>query len=213
MSEERAAVKQGVGLIPQVYFDIIARVVPGTILIGSICLAALGPADSWSRLQDWLGKSSGVSVSALAALILLASYTLAILLWCPWFSFMKWFQGEKFWYCKEDFVRDYETVKHRSRTAGSRLTKLKAQIHMAETLLVGFALCCFVGLLGYCCGWSNDHRLLVSGLSALAALLAYCARRYFIFHMMTSIDNNLDLLKEDEKRSRRPKSRTNKTKK
>ena len=213
MPDKEATLKQGAGLIPQVYFDIIGRVVPGTILIGSIYLTILGPADFWIRLQDWLGKSSGVAVSALAALILLASYTLAILLWCPWFWLMKWIREEKFWYCKKDFVRDYETVKHGSLSAGSRLTKLKAQIHMGETLLVGFALCSFLSLLSGRWGWSNDHRQLVSGLFALAVLLACCARNYFIFHIMNSIEKNLEFLKEDDKRPRRGKSRTNKTKK
>jgi FMN phosphatase YigB (HAD superfamily) len=194
MSDQNKALKSVVASMPQIYFDIIARVVPGIVIISSLVLATTGPETFWNVLQTWLGKSSQLNISTTTIFIGLTfvfSYVLATFLWCAW-SWL-WSPVRNFW-DDEKFRWRYENVKKGSPAAGDRITKLKAQVHMSEVLTVGFILSVIVDVGGYFYDSSFLPRL---GFGTFLAVLAFCsciARRYFIKHMISSLNNNLELL-------------------
>jgi len=120
------------------------------------------------------------------------------------------------------FRRKYEKLKYKNNFAGNRVTKLKAQIHMAETLFIGFPLSCLIGVITY---WIDVVTCLIGIVTyfyvfsepkleipsllpryvswvilCLAAVCSFNARQYFIFHMNESLKNNLELLKQEEKK-------------
>ena len=82
MSDGETTLKNIANCIPQVYFDIIARVIPGTLIMGSIWIAICGPEEFWKSLKICLEKATISSVTVLTVLVIITSYTLAILIWC-----------------------------------------------------------------------------------------------------------------------------------
>lgn len=206
MSDGENALKNFANCIPQVYFDILGRVIPGILIMGSIWIAVRGLNKFWEDFTSWLNESTISSATLATALVLLTSYTLSILLWCPW---SRWISKkctnskaskikgylEKMYWDTEEFRVGYETVKYNNISAGNRITKLKAQIHMSETLLVGFPLSVFLGLI-----YSVVFKTypFVSWVCMLiAAFCSYKADLYFIAHMKDSLKNNLRLLEKE----------------
>ncbi len=73
-------------LIPQVFFDIIARVIPGVFLLTVFTIVYLGFEDYWKVFNEWLGpgtekKSQLPSATILFLLSFVAAYILSIVLW------------------------------------------------------------------------------------------------------------------------------------
>jgi len=185
--------RESIKSVPQVYFDIVARLIPGIAIIGSILVVIAGPESSWSNLQSWLGESSGFSITTMTALILLLSYIFAILLWCAWSSLAAVICGEKYW-DSEPFRWKYENIKYKNAVAGDRVTKLNAQVHMGETLSAGFILCSLIGFGVYFFHSSDLPRFVSSVLLFFAALSSWNATIYFVRHMKATVDNNFSIL-------------------
>ena len=73
-------------LIPQVFFDIIGRVIPGVALLAVYTLVYLGFDDYWNMFKQWLGPSTSQnsqlpSVTILFLLSFVSAYALSIALW------------------------------------------------------------------------------------------------------------------------------------
>lgn len=230
MSDGETALQKVANCVPQVYFDIIGRVIPGTLIMGSIWIAVHGPCKFWISLKSYLDTSSVSSVTVSTVLVLLTSYTLAILIWCvlsclittickifdePKSGIMKKLCDKIYWDNK-DFHEKYEKLKYYDISAGNRVTKLKAQIHMAETLFIGLPLSCLVGIITYMIEvlsyfWSFSElkvemssllpRFVSWALMLSAAICSLFARQYFIDHMNHSLDNNPELIRRKEKHS------------
>ncbi|MCP4609324.1 MAG: hypothetical protein GY845_11485 [Planctomycetes bacterium] len=232
MSNGENAFQKVASCIPQVYFDIIGRVIPGALIMGSIWIAVCGPKEFFKFLYGWLDKSTISSATVATVLVILTSYTLAILLWCVWSYlittlfklFFKFYsepkakeykerEKKKFWekiyWDNEGFRKQYERLKYYNIAAGNRVTKLKAQIHMAETLFVGLLLSCWVGITTYLievvtyflsCSEPKTvipsliPRLVSWVLLLVTAVCSLFARQYFIDHMNNSLDNNIKIL-------------------
>ena len=216
--EDVTTLRKVANFIPQVYFDIIGRIIPGTLIMGSIWLAVRGPDKFWESLKNCLVISSASSITVSATLILLTSYILAILLWCAWSRWVKKkctnskaskirkYLEKMYWDTKE-FRENYEKVKYNNISAGNRITKLKAQIHMAETLFIGFPLSCLIGFvinIWSFFGSNMETPPLIPCLVSLvllfvAAIYSRNADLYFISHMKDSLKNNLELIKNEKK--------------
>ena len=67
-------------LIPQVFYDVIARLIPGGVTVGVLALSVRGPERFWSSVEAWLGQSSDkhppVTLIVLSGFAI--SYTLSI---------------------------------------------------------------------------------------------------------------------------------------
>jgi ABC-type multidrug transport system fused ATPase/permease subunit len=221
MSDGETALKNVANCVPQVYTDIIGRVIPGTLIMGSIWMAICGPEEFFSSLGGWLEKSTISSVTLATVLVFLTSYILAILIWCfvsylntilwqkygkPESTKMEWFRKIMYW-DDDGFHKKYEKLKYYNTAAGNRVTKLKAQIQMVETLFVGFPLSVFLGIIYS--KESNTYLFVSCVFMLIAAFCSFFARQYFIDHMNNSLDKNLELLGE-EKSSNKGKSEKDK---
>jgi hypothetical protein len=144
-------------LIPQVFFDIIARVIPGVVLLAIFSLVYLGFDEYWNMFKEWLGPSDSQKSQLPSAIILfslsfVAAYIFSIVLWGIRYGIhlLVWknrgdvdFEtGIKFdeKYPKEKYYEDYCIVKKSIPEAGTRITKIKAEIHMTMTFSTGIAL-------------------------------------------------------------------------
>lgn len=190
MSGQNTSFREAVKSIPQVYFDFIARLVPGILTIASIWAAHYGPEEFWEKLQSWVSELKVSSYAIFSVLMLLSSYVLATFIWCAWSWLMKVIPLIENW-DDEEFRWHYENIKYKNPAAGDRITKLKAQVHMAEILVVGFVFSFLLSL-------DNLPDVLPSlfftVLLLLLVVFSWNARSYFIRHMKTSLDNNLKIL-------------------
>jgi FMN phosphatase YigB (HAD superfamily) len=209
MASQDSVFKEVVRSIPQVYFDYMARFLSGIVLTGALSVAVIGPKDSWNGLQSWLNDSKAFTIIIISVLVLLTSYIFSILIWCSCSSLMRVIFKEQYW-DNIVFRWKYENLKYKNPVAGDRITKLKAQVHMAETLTVGFVLCGLLGfaiyfirvgivlygLLGFATNFirSYDSQSFISSVVLLlAAFCSWNAKRYFVYHLKYSLDNNLKI--------------------
>lgn len=175
-NEEKPAVevsKTGLGIgtwMPQLFFDVIGRVIPGALCIGSLTLALIGPEQFWNTLHALLDKPSksypSLSVFFGAGLVL--SYTLAVILWGLWHVLSLLVRKSMRENNREpetgirdeggDFSMKYDFIKLMNPTAGNRITKLKAEIHMAGVLILGFSLSLLINLLKLILGFVRAIR-------------------------------------------------------
>src|SRR5205085_11202557 len=84
-------------LIPQLFYDLIGRLIPGAFLVGLAVILFLGPVTGLQYLTTWSGDPTVVNVSTSFVLLgnLLVSYILASLLGGIWFLISPMFWGRK----------------------------------------------------------------------------------------------------------------------
>jgi hypothetical protein len=183
--------------VPQLFYDIIARLVPGAVIIGTLALTVAGPEEAQNFVQAWLNKpsSSYPSLVVIVGVGFVLFYALGIIflgLCSPieWLAF-------KLVKVKKDFVLKYDFVKQHDPPAGSRITKLKAEMHMTELLVLGFIFSLLINLfkMRYSSGGSR-------GLLALVLLIAISgsigALRHFIIRQNHAVENYAKLLGYEE---------------
>ena len=176
-NEEKKSIELGpIGsFIPQFFYDVIARLIPGAVIIGVLWVSALGPKCFLSRLGGWISSSQsnppviliilGVSaVSYAFSIIFLGIWSLGEWLLLLIVVVVRWLTSDlatalssKLYVCQtfgealkcetskrgqsdENFSMQYDCIKHNDPEAGNRITKLKAEIHMAQVFILGFAL-------------------------------------------------------------------------
>jgi len=183
--------------VPQLFYDIIARLVPGAVIIGTLALAVAGPEKSQNFVQAWLNKpsSSYPSLVVIVGVGFVLSYALGIIflgLCSPieWLAF-------KFVKVKKDFVLKYDYVKQHDPPAGSRITKLKAEMHMTELLVLGFTFSLLINLFKMRDS-SGDSRGLLALVLLVAIIGSIGALRHFIIRQNRAVENYSKLLGYEE---------------
>jgi len=139
--------------VPQVFYDLIGRIIPGAslLLLGFIFLQDTNQAKD---ILAYLFQKSGVPAPTLFIIGLLISYLVGTLLGAVGLaiSFREWSTGklneihatppkgadQK--YDKGHISYMYDAIQIHSPTAGSRLAKLRAETHMCRVLMIGFVI-------------------------------------------------------------------------
>jgi len=205
MPDQGKTLGAAVSSVPLVFFDLIARIVPGTVVLGSILFVARPagfPKILWVILDNMsmAGTGGGLFVTTI---VFVFAYALAVLLWCPGYWVASRFPALGGRWDTHRFRRRYEKLRRTDPGAGERITKLKAQVHMCEVLLFGFILS--VGL-GIRLVASDPYRLanwLVMACAAACLLASGIARRYCVYHMIDSLNANTELIHAEEEKSQR----------
>lgn len=151
--------------VPQIFYDLIARIVPGLALVVGIVIVLLA-GNNGSELINRLaiGSISWASATILIITAFSLSYSIAVLIsglryllfaflfripskilrWKRCVPIVAWLHSLDI----ETGIRDsdgdfwlkYDHIKKEFPSAGNRITKLKAEIHMSHVLLVGLPL-------------------------------------------------------------------------
>jgi hypothetical protein len=84
-------------IIPQLFYDLIGRLIPGAFLVGLFVILFYGPVTGLQYLTTWTGDPPGIKVSTSFVLLgnLLIAYILASLLGGLWFFISPIFWGKK----------------------------------------------------------------------------------------------------------------------
>ena len=129
-------------VIPQVFYDVIARIIPGGIILIILFVLSKGNIEnSLESTKTYFSAEKSMSSFLFFCLWVLLSYGLAILMWrqIDWYNLL--FDREKF--RKKGISASkydsylYDYIKTKDSAAGARITKLSAEIHMTEVFSVG----------------------------------------------------------------------------
>ena len=130
-------------LIPEVFFDLIARVVPGSLFLAGLLTVHLGPKEFARVLAGSLPSANTASL----LLILLLAYFAAIVLKVIW-EFLTWARREVTTVVlprrkervnqapSDSFLR----IQRGSPSGATRLLKLQAEKNMCEVLVPGLTI-------------------------------------------------------------------------
>ncbi|MFH1732434.1 MAG: hypothetical protein ABIF82_12400 [Planctomycetota bacterium] len=172
--------------IPQIFYDIIGRVVPGAVLT-SVAVWLFYDDRQLESIATFLFKNSGIPLSLLVLGGLVLFYTVGILLGSIGFlvrfkEWQKWRATELPWIPAElpderkprtgiSFM--YDAVQFHCPAAGARCAKLRAEAHMAWVFVVGLVIIVVL--------YVPSHLYLVGTLRywlTIAALLFGCGASY-----------------------------------
>lgn len=177
-------------VVPQLFYDIISRLVPGTVLILSFCVIYPEPAYMLSTIEP-----SGWNSVGCWMLFLMVAYVAAILLFGLWYGVTAIFPGIGE---REDEGVDvgkdkpiprsvmHDTIRIKEPIAGARLVKLRAEHHLSQVLIIGWivlaaANICFCFLEGY---FSRERVIieciLILNIVGTCLFMRYIAMRYII---------------------------------
>ena len=199
-------------LIPQLFFDLIARIIPGFVIMA---LFDMSVPYQWYigqgkyRLIDSLMSTGGLSFFFVIACL----YIISVIFFGIWKLFVSLHKTVKLLFSKdrkkdntqyvgilEDDNSDdrYNFIKLNAPIAGSRITKLKAEVHMSGTLASAFVTF-FVTLLVV--SLLNDSlpdmgALIVMAMGAVGCIGAYS---HFTEHLYHSIHSYSNLLNYDDR--------------
>ena len=137
--------------VPQLFFDLIARLVPGAALLLFFVSIHLGEEGVFRILGVAMVGSAAEHLPVVSLLIAgsVISYVLAMLIWGLWTIVIRVFVHTVPWFRERDYetllkcddlAKKYEIIKLHNPVAGARMTKLKAEIHLSSTLLLGVLL-------------------------------------------------------------------------
>lgn len=136
-------------LVPQLFYDLISRVVPGSVLIPVLLCSWWGPGDFWTRSAVFwshvsLEHSPGLLLT-LAALTL--AYFVGVSLRGLWYMLSA---AKRLIFGRADSVdiAKYYRIKVELPAAGNRVAKMKAEVSMAEVFFLGFVIGLIVNIWG-----------------------------------------------------------------
>ncbi len=146
--------------IPQLFFDLIARVIPGFVTLCTFLFVYFYPLKLCNKQPIWLrNMPDGYPPTIiLVGVGLVVSYIISIILGGLCLLFLS--VAKKIGISKidpetglsdpnGDFLEKYNYIKLKDTAAGNRITKLKAEIHMTYVLIMGFIISLIVNYMSY----------------------------------------------------------------
>lgn len=174
--------KETIGLIPQVFYDLIGRVFPGSAVLAAGLLIGTDSARIHTIAAQLL-DGSGPALSILLVFWLMAAYLVGLLLGAIGFLlFEDGLKNPEFRRIKRQAPADsieesdlpyiYDFILEKDPSAGLRLAKLRAESHLCRVLVVGCAALATLSL-------ANRNTTLVGiGALVLTAVAAFYLQRH-----------------------------------
>ena len=133
-------------LIPQVFYDLIARIIPGSFILIVLYVINKGGIETvFVSMKTFFTSEKEFPSFLFFCLWILLSYCFAMIIWrqIDWYNFLfdkKTYQNKGISSDKEESYK-YDYIKTKDGAAGARITKLMAEIHMTEVFSVGLFYC------------------------------------------------------------------------
>ncbi|MDJ0840356.1 MAG: hypothetical protein QNK37_27850 [Acidobacteriota bacterium] len=190
--------KTAVGIgswIPQVFYDLIARIISGIYVLGIFALSTNEYSQRYNILQHYFNSpKSSTSTFLLFIGVLVLSYIIAVfLLGLSEFTIFRKIISTRDTNEEVDFSLKYDFIKLYNPIIGNRITKLKAEIHMSKVLVVGSIIALPVNMLNSYFFW-DPFYLFLSFFLLLQSVSFYLSGKYFSSRMEYAIENNAKLL-------------------
>lgn len=199
-------------LIPQLFFDVIARLIPGFVIIWSFYYALL---NAQIINAEFIKKFAPILPDNQLFLFLISSlifYVISIIFYGLWsfIVFIACLILSKSFTCNEDIVHRFlevlkappeftlrhDYIKLYAPGAGNRITKLKAEIHMSGALTVAFSLCFIICGISYIKeGLWISSSLYLCLLYFFGALGLFFSNRHFSIRLCRAVNSYSELLR------------------
>jgi hypothetical protein len=140
VSEDAKGAKMNWGLIPEIFYDVIGRVMPGSLLIVIGVIVVVGPTTAFKSIPSKLPE---ISVSILL-FIALASYFVAVVVKEMW-DFVKAPNPKKRNQTDWDDPKLY-TIRRLQPQEAARLLKIQAEKNFCQVLIPGLGILLLVDL-------------------------------------------------------------------
>ncbi len=179
-------------LVPQVSYEIVGRVIPGTVVIFSLVVAAMGPTQAAIYLDKAVIHPDPALSGWAVALMIIVAYSLAFVLDGVWQIVCEHRRGEK--PCQPDLRAPstslkFEAVNQTFPKAGAWLTKLYAEGNATQVLIIGWAVSATINIYYLVTTFSAERLWLEVGL--IAGIIGVLAARKSI---ATARDGSLENL-------------------
>jgi len=181
--------------IPQVFYDVIGRIIPGSILLTLSYLIFHGQSIEQTK-QGYIETVIFTQPQYLLIFdFIVFSYFISTLLGGIWmFVSRKGYKGldldtlqknlEKLDNVYPDVSFLYDAIQYIFPSVGSRLAKLSAERHSARVLTIGFSILFFAYIFTHYSSWKNLQFYLISGALILSAIFS------FIFNLHIAVRSN-----------------------
>ncbi len=203
-------------VVPQLFYDLIGRLVPGMVLLLSFGIVYAGPTYALSSIEPLLsGRNLSFGFWTFLVLIMV-SYVVSIVLSGLWDGVTELFhrfftvvkallnhsstKGNN----KEDDSEYpshslmYDIIRLKAPDVGARLVKLRAESRLPKVLIAGWIILAVVNLYLLIRNPSVE-RTLLEGVLILSILGAYSFMRHIESRYTTSLKNHWDILCRDIK--------------
>lgn len=187
-------------VVPQLFYDIIGRLVPGMVVILSFVIVYVWPTYTCNSIGPLLSGqilSFGFWTFLFLAMV---SYVVSILLFGLWNVIETFLRNSPTAVNNgEDDPKQpsrsfmYDAIRLKSPDAGARLVKLRAEIHLSQVLLAGWIILAVVNLYLIIRDMSAE-RAFLEGVLILSILGAYSFMRYIESRFITNLENHWRIL-------------------
>ena len=195
-------------LVPQVFYDILSRIAPGTIVFPMLIAAWVGPEAFYSSMLSWAGRNSS-SILLILLWVVVAYYTGTFLRGLNYLlvherPFAIWKRKRQVLSPPAFDYGKYYRIKVDLPDAGSRVTKMKAERSEAAVLATG---CLFSLLVNLAISIRNptSPRLLLGIFLLVATLSADALRRHLAKRLTVSVETHYKLILDRETGFHSPK--------
>ena len=186
--------------VPQIGYDFIARIIPGTLLIFSLIIAALGPARALPTIDAWVIHPDTPPSGWGVILFVLSGYVLSLLLTGMWYLLKPLLRlAQK----KEDekenviFTLPYDMIREKMPRTGARIVKLSAEMRLGGSLAVGWSICAAINTYFLISDFSLD-RLWLEVALIVGIVAASSFRNHIAEQRRTRVDNHWLILYLDQ---------------
>ena len=206
-------------LIPQLFFDLIARLIPGLVIIWSFYLAFYG--NTLIDLDKLVAKVSNILPKNdffLFCITVVLFYVSSILFYGLWAAVVRVLKPtlDYIGLCtKNSFVEVMETsheysfrhdyIKLKAPVAGNRITKLKAEIHMSGALTAAYLICFLISLTSFLYSTLDTAEYTIRSIFFLLGLIGFFfSNHHFTRRLHCSVGSYSVLLNYENDKYRFP---------
>jgi hypothetical protein len=212
--------------VPQIFYDLIGRIVPGGFLLGIACLIFLKPAQwqlifsttkttvltSTGTSETTTGSTgtsettTGISASLLVLLVLVVTYVVGSLL-----GGLSALADRNFWQKGKTDLTDkkkkidtsyvYDYIQFHRPDIGSRLAKISAERHMCRVLFVGAVILIISYVFAAPVPYSSGLFWLVESGLVGVAIISLCQNRHLLSRSFELMSNNWGLIHDEKSKA------------
>jgi len=203
-----------IDLVPQISYDIIARIIPGVTILFAWYISLKGPTIAIHQITSMTSGTTSFSF-ALFIIILMLAYTVSIILFGlihmarNIYKYIfhrkknKWKESslDPIEYIENGNKTDkpsealmFDTIREESKEAGSRLVKLRAEGHSAQILIAGIIIALITNVYFLFIDFKSD-RLILSIIYVLLIFGAIYFGKYIKARYKVNLRNHWKILK------------------
>lgn len=184
--DEKSSFSEIASVVPQIFYDIIARIIPGIILI--FLFSAVFDVN---KIKSYIDLFTPIFSGLLTGCV--AAYFISTVLGQLYNSVMELVRKPDY-----DNIKNisymYDFIKHKDPVTGARITKLKAENEMTKVLIAGFFLIVLVNSFGLTRNINHTANYIILSISLPGLIGSIEGSRYFNKRIKSALENCYEVL-------------------